>query len=98
MAAAPQVKDAIRRSNRTLLIVCLIGLVIVIIGVVLALNYYSNAFSGPYPITKSQLLSITSLDDLSQYYVSVKLSSKDVVDTGYQYVTTDYGVDHVDAY
>jgi uncharacterized protein DUF6709 len=98
VAKIPQVKDVVNRSNRTLFIVCLIGLAVVIIGIVMAQNYYYNVFSGPFPISKSQAFAINSLDGLSQYYVTLNLSSKDVLDTGYQYVTTDNGVDHVDAY
>ncbi|MEO8607276.1 MAG: DUF6709 family protein [Chloroflexota bacterium] len=85
------INSIIRRSNLNQFIFALVVLIGVIGALVLSANYYYNLFNGPFDMSKSDLLKIDNLDDVKQYFVNLK--GDDVIDTGYYYSTTNYGVE-----
>lgn len=81
----------IRRSNFYQFLLALVIIIAVIGAAVLARNFYYNLFSGPFDISKQSMLKLKSPDGLSQYYVTIK--GDDVIDTGYQQVSRNYGIE-----
>jgi uncharacterized protein DUF6709 len=80
----------IKRSNRNLLIWCLVGVAVLVVGLALASNYLYNFISGPFTVSGDQLVGASSLNDLQQRFITVKGDEK-LIDTGYQYVSTGSG-------
>jgi hypothetical protein len=85
------IQGIIRRSNLNQFIVALVVLIGVIGAMVVSANYYYNLFNGPFDMSQRDLLNIENLNDVKEYYVNLK--GDDVIDTGYQYVTKNYGVE-----
>jgi hypothetical protein len=81
------VEQIIRRSNRKLLRISVV--VLVILGGLEALSarYFINFFTGPSDISAETLLNLSDPETLQNYYVNV--TGEDSFDTGYQYVTED---------
>jgi hypothetical protein len=75
----------IRRSNRNLLILGIIGAVLLIGLAAANLRYLYNFFSGPLEIDRQTLLATDDPTTLQRYWVTV--TGDDVVDTGFQRVT-----------
>lgn len=84
---------AVRRSNRNLLLVGIVGVIIVLAVLGLNARYFVNFFSGPTPITRDALLQISDPATPSRYWVNV--SGDDVSDTGIQYVEEKNGNEEV---
>ena len=53
------VTKAVRRSNTTLLAVCLVGLLIIGALAVLNLRYFYNFFFGPFDVTAEELIAVS---------------------------------------
>ncbi len=84
------VLDAVRRSNRLMLLAGIICLLVVIAGVYLDQNQLISFFSGPREITTQELLSVTDANQVTHYWVTIKGS--DAFDTGWQsYTESDSG-------
>lgn len=83
------VEGIIRRSNRNLLIICLLGILIVAGVAVISANYLHNFFNGPFSINSEALLAINDLSQQREYWVTVR--GADSLDTGYQYVREQTG-------
>jgi hypothetical protein len=83
------VDDVVRRSNRNLLLISLLALVILVGAEVATFRYFYNFFTGPQPIDEETLLTVEDPESLQQYYVTV--DDVDAYDTGYQYITESYG-------
>jgi hypothetical protein len=88
------VDDVVNRSNRNLLIISLLALVILIGAEVATFRYFYNFFRGPQPIDAETLLTIEDPEALQQYYVTVE--DMDAYDTGFQYVTENNGNESID--
>jgi hypothetical protein len=90
------VEGIIRRSNRNLLLICLLGIAIVAGVAAMSANYLYNFFNGPFPINTQDILAINDLNQQQQYFVTVR--GADALDSGYQYVRTyDDGRETVEA-
>lgn len=85
------IQGIIRRSNLNQLLIGLVILGIVIGGLAIAANFYYNLFNGPFDMSQRDLLNIKDVNSLKEYYVNLK--GEDAVDTGFQYVTKNYGVE-----
>jgi hypothetical protein len=81
------VLDIIRRSNRRLMIISLIGLALVVAAALLASRYLYNFALGPFPLDKATLLANPNWDGQQKYFVII--TGDDIIDTGYQYVSTN---------
>jgi len=88
------VTDIIRRSNRNLLLWSFLGALIVVGAGIYFLNYYRNLFLGPFPTDKKSVAVIQDLKDVPDYYIT--LEGDEALDTGYQYVSTNYGQETVE--
>jgi hypothetical protein len=78
------VQDTIRRSNRRLLLVCLIGILVLAGGLLLNQRYLTNLVQGPVEISKRELMAIKNAEDVARYYVTVQ--GDKALDTGFQQV------------
>jgi len=91
------VLSTVRRLNRNLLIISLVGLLLVIIGLGFNTRYLYNVFAGPFPLERDALLKLTNADLPTQYYVTV--TGDDHANTGYEYVkTSSSGSETTEAY
>lgn len=88
------VDDIVRRSNRNMLIISLLVLVILIGAEIAAFRYFYNFFTGPQPIEAETLLEIENPETLQQYYVTI--DDVDAYDTGFEYVTERNGNETID--
>ncbi len=89
------ITKAVRRSNTTLLVVCVIGLLIVGALAVLNLRYFYNFAMGPFDVTADELIAITDPKAPQEYWVRV--TGDEIYDTGIQYVeTSDSGRETVE--
>lgn len=88
------VTKAIRRSNRTLLAVSIIGILIVFALAALNLRYFYNFFLGPFPVTQEELAGYSDAGQPQRYWVTV--SGEEIYDTGYQYVNEENGKETVE--
>lgn len=85
------IKGAARRSGFNQFILFGLAIAVVIIAGAFAFNSYYNLFTGPYKISQDTLLDITDVNSLKEYYVTV--DGDDVIDTGYEQVTRNYGIE-----
>src|SRR6187401_2762357 len=87
----------IRRSNRNLLILGIVGAVLLIGLAALNVRYLYNFFAGPLAIERQTLLATEDPQSLQRYWVTV--TGDNVADTGFQRVTrnTKTGVEGVTA-
>jgi uncharacterized protein DUF6709 len=85
----------IRRSNRNLLTLGVVGAVLLIGLAALNLRYLYNFFAGPHTIDRQTLLATDDPAALQRYWVTV--TGDDVADTGFQRVSrnTKTGAEHV---
>lgn len=91
------VASRIRRLNLGMLFFSLAVLGLVLLGLIANTRYLYNMALGPFPLGRAGLIALTSADDLSQYYVTVR--GEDHVDTGYAYVSrSDSGRETVEYY
>jgi hypothetical protein len=92
------VTNIIRRSNRNLLLWSLLGIIAVVVGVILGLNYLQNFIQGPYTVDKQEILNIKDLGSQQKTFITLK--GDEMVDTGYYHYTQKEGssVENVDAY
>ncbi len=81
--------DAVRRSNRSLLIICLVGILIVAGAAALSYRYLVNFVRGPVPTASQDVVAIKDVNNVPQYWVTV--SGDDSSDTGMQEVKTSSG-------
>jgi hypothetical protein len=79
-------QQAIRRSNRRILIWSFIGIVVLVVAAAVSYRYLLGFVQGPREVSKSTLLSLKSPDALPSYYVTVKGDDADW--TGLQRVST----------
>lgn len=80
------VEKIIRRSNLVLMIAAVLGVMGVLVAAALQSRYLYNFVKGPFPLSQTELLAIDDPSERLQYFVTI--SSDEVEDTGYQYVTT----------
>jgi hypothetical protein len=92
------VTNIIRRSNRNLLLWSLLGIIAVVVGVILGLNYLQNFIQGPYTVDKQEILNIKDLGSQKKTFITLK--GDEMVDTGYYHYTQKEGssVQNIDAY
>jgi hypothetical protein len=64
----------IRRCNRNLLVPNLLMIVVVLALAFLARRYLYNFFLGPFPMDHETLLEVQFPDELSRYYVTLKIT------------------------
>src|SRR3982751_4255147 len=84
------VLDAVRRSNRTMLLLGLGVLALVIIGATIDKNQLISFFAGPREMATQELVQVDDAGRIERYWVTVKGSS--VIDTGWQnYTESDSG-------
>ena len=79
------VLSAVRQANRSRIIWCSLGLVVLALIGAFSLRYYINFFSGPRAISRSELLQISDPDAEDRYYVSV--DGDHAIDTGAQMIS-----------
>ena len=85
-----------RRSNRQLLALSLLGLVLAAGLGILNLRYFYNFFLGPFEATPDEIISASSAAAPQNYWVNIR--GEELLNTGIQYVTTrDSGEETVDA-
>lgn len=87
------IHDAIRRTNRNLMMVGVILVLGVAIAAGLSINYFYNFFLGPFPISHQELVNL-DINSAQQYYVTVV--GDDVADTGWEYIRTSNGRETVE--
>lgn len=91
------VEKTVQRSNLLLLVLAVLGVIGVLVIAALNARYLYNFVKGPFPISQSEVLQLSAPQDRLQYFVTV--NGEDVLDTGYQYVTTlENGTERVDQY
>jgi hypothetical protein len=83
------IRDFVRRSSLTQLILFGIGFAFVIAAIALSTNAYHNLLAGPFTVAKDYVLSLSNLSDAKQYHITIE--ADDALDTGYSYVTTEDG-------
>ncbi|MCU0511360.1 MAG: hypothetical protein MUE40_02205 [Anaerolineae bacterium] len=83
------VPGMVRRSNRNVLLLTLVGFIILVVGVVLAAPYWLRQFSGPFPMTMAEVIATTP-ESLPLY--NVVITGDQMLDTGYEEYTTTNGV------
>ncbi len=89
------ITKAVRRSNTTLLVVCLVGLLVVGALAVLNLRYFYNFFFGPFDVTAEELIAVSDPKTPQEYWV--RITGDDIFDTGIQYIeTSDSGRETVE--
>jgi len=89
------VTKAVRRSNTTLLAICLVGLLIIGALAVLNLRYFYNFFFGPFDVTAEELIAVNDPKAPQKYWV--RITGEEILDTGIQYVeTSDSGRETVE--
>lgn len=87
---ANPIYDMIRRSNRNLMLISVVGLIASLVAFsALSLPYFMRQFSGPHPISAEELAAIPAGSD-NQYWVQV--DSTELIDSGYYEYTTENGV------
>lgn len=92
------VHGIIARSNRNLLLRCLLGIALLVGAGLIFSNYLYNFTTGPFTVKGKLLGNAASLGDLSQRFITVT-GDDDLIDTGYQYVTTSSsGAETIEAY
>jgi Family of unknown function (DUF6709) len=92
------VNGFVNRSNRNLLMWCLVGVAVLVIAAAIGSNYLYNFFAGPFTISGDQIVNVSGLNDLQQKFITVTGDDK-LIDTGYQFVSTSSGgKDTVEAY
>ena len=89
------VYSTLRRSNRNLLLLCIVGALLLIGLAALNKRYFYNFFYGPFPIDKQTLLAIDDAGTSQQYWVTV--DGDDAIDTGFQEVRRKNGSESVTA-
>jgi hypothetical protein len=84
----------IRRSNRNLLILGIVGAILLTSLAALNLRYLYNFIAGPQAIDRRTLLTTNDPAALQRYWVTV--TGDDIADTGFQRITrnTKTGVEH----
>lgn len=82
------VQQHISRTNRNLLVINLIVLLLTAWIAWGTSHYFSNLFRGPYAIPEQELMNITDPDKLDRYWVTV--TGDKALDSGYQYVEREY--------
>jgi hypothetical protein len=96
MVNSINVQDIIRRSNRNMLLLAIVGIVIVVIGAATAAPYWSQALSGPQVMTADEVINI-SPDALPKYNVVV--TGNHMFGTFYEeYLEEDNGSQRTTAY
>lgn len=76
----------INRSNRNLLLLSLLGIIVVLVLFFFNLRYFYNFVAGPFDITQANLVGLASAEAPQQYWLNV--TGEEMVDTGIEYVTT----------
>lgn len=89
MASDNPVYSQIRRSNRNTLLLTLALLVVLIVGVVLAVPYWTRTLTGPHSMTADE---VVALSETALPLYSVKISGDEMFDVGYEEYTTTNGV------
>lgn len=90
------IQKTISRSNRSLLLLCALGIAAVFLLVALNFRYFYNFFLGPVDITDSELSSFTSATEPQRYWLNV--NGYGMVNTGIQLISTsDSGRETVEA-
>ncbi|MBI1256149.1 MAG: hypothetical protein GC204_01640 [Chloroflexi bacterium] len=90
------VYEMVRRSNRRMLILAIVGIVAIAVGVFLDRQQVFSFISGPQEMATQELVQIQDADSLARNWVTVKGSS--VVDTGWQnYTAHDVGPTTINA-
>lgn len=80
----------IRRSNLNRTVLAAIALVAVIAVMSAARNAYVNLFTGPYEKTPQDILAISDVKNVKEYYVTI--NGEEAIDTGFQRVTKLWGI------
>ncbi|GAP15992.1 hypothetical protein LARV_03787 [Longilinea arvoryzae] len=88
------VTKAIRRSNRTLLALSVVGILAVLALVALNTRYFYNFILGPAPVTADEVTGYTGAGQPQRYWVTV--TGEEVYDTGIQYVNQESGKETVE--
>ncbi|MCC6895840.1 MAG: hypothetical protein IT321_23670 [Anaerolineae bacterium] len=85
------ISNIIRRSNRNQLILWGIGLVVMLVIIAISLNHFYNLLTGPYVVDKDYILGITDVNNLRQFYVTLK--GDETLDTGFYKTSTTNGIE-----
>jgi hypothetical protein len=80
------VQKIVNRSNRNLLILCVLGIIIVAALFILNMRYFYNFIVGPVEISSASLVALPAADTPQRYWL--KVNGQELVDTGIQYVST----------
>lgn len=88
------IRQTIRRSNRTILTLNILGMLVIAGLVALNARYLDNFLRGPAPISAEEITAYTSAGQPRQYWLTV--TGDEVFDTGMQYVNEKNGQETVE--
>jgi hypothetical protein len=79
------IQDMLKRTNRNMMILCIVGALGVFVLMALNFRYLANVVLGPQRMGEGNLAAISNADSTFRYYVTVSTSG--FMDTGMQYVS-----------
>lgn len=78
------------RANLLRIVLASLGLIAIVLAMSAARNPYINLLTGPFEKTPQDILNITDLKEVQEYYVTI--TGEEALDTGYYYSSKLWGI------